>query len=309
MPRDRCRSQPCAGSETLRNLTRATGWHPAAAQPRRRYLIKCPVTPFAETAVLLNMAAPLPKATELADRLAQIGQDAVLDEFALRRIVADARKLISTDAAKAHDVLGQVAALQWDVSALRRHYRSAISLGDPVLGLWNYSTALFLVGEAGESYEAARDAWRKAPDDLALLDDLIASALHDGRFGEAQALCGRRRKMAPRQEPPIASVVKELVKAVGQGEFSEAGARRALRSADSIRSEARARPHGIKIVPSQHEPGSFLFEYRLITSPAAAGDLNEALALRWAESPEARADPGLKFLPMFIGTVVDGGCA
>jgi len=255
------------------------------------------------------MAAPLPKANELAGRVTQIGKDAVLDEFALRRIAADARKLISTDAAKAHDVLGQVAALQWDVSALRRHYRSAISLGDPVLSLCNYSTALFLVGEAEESYAAARDAWRKAPGGLALLDDLIVSALHDGRFGEAQALCDRRRKMAPRQVPPIASVIKELVKAVRQGEFSEEGARRALRCADSIRSKARVRPYGIKIVPSQHKPGSFLFEYRLIASPTAAGDLNEALALRWAESPEAMADPGLKFLPMFIGTVVDGGCA
>ncbi len=254
------------------------------------------------------MAAPLPKANELADRVAQIGQDAVLDELALLRIATDTRKLMSTDAANAHDVLGRVAALRWDVDGLRRHYRSAISLGDPVLGLWNYSTALFLVGEAGESYEAARDAWRKAPDDLALLDDLIASALHDGRFGEARALCDRRRKMALKQDLPIAGVVNELVKAVEQGEFSEEGARRALRSADSIRSEAHARPHSINVVPSQDEPGSFLLKYRLITSPAAAGDFNEALALRWAESPEALADLGLKFLPMFIGTVVSGGC-
>ncbi len=166
-----------------------------------------------------------------------------------------------------------------------------------------------VVDEAGESYEVARDAWRKAPDDLALLDDLIVSALHVGRFGEAQALCDRRRRLAPEREPPLADVVIELVKAVGQGEFSEAGARRALRCADSIRSQAHARPYGIRIVPSQDEPGSFLLEYRLITSPTAAGDLNEALALRWAESPEAVADLGLKFLPMFIGTVVNGGCA
>ena len=62
---------------------------------------------------------------------------------------------------------------------------------------------------------------------------------------------------------------------------------------------------GVAVVPSVEEPGSFLYQYRLIASPAVAADLNETLALRWAESRKCRADPGLKFLPMFIGTVAD----
>ena len=261
---------------------------------------------FANTTVLLDMSAPLPKASELADRVAQIGQDAVINEFALRRIAADARKLMSTDAANAHAVLGRVAALQWDVDGMRRHYRSAISLGDPVRSRRDYSTSLFLVGEIEESYKMARDSWQKAPDNLSLLDHLIASAVHAARFGEAQEFCSRRRKLAPKRDLPLGSVVGDLAQAVRQGEFSEEGAREALRTADSLRSDARIRPNGAIVVPSQDEPGSFLFEYRLITSPTSAGDLNEALALRWAESPKAMADPGLKFLPMFIGTVVNG---
>ena len=261
---------------------------------------------FANTTVLLEMSAPLPKVSELADQVAQIGQNAVVDEFALRRISADARKLMSADAANAHAVLGRLAALQWNVDGLKRHYRSAISLGDPVLSRWDYSTALFLVGEVGESYEVARDAWQRAPDNLPLLDNLITSALHVARFGEAREFCDRRRKLAPKGEPLLAGAISELVKAVRQGEFSEEGAQRALRSADSVRSEARIRPNGMRIVPSRDEPGSFLFEYRVITSSTVAGDLNEALALRWAESSEAMANPGLKFLPVFIGTVTNG---
>lgn len=261
---------------------------------------------FSNTTVLLDMSAPLPKASELADRVAQIGQDPVIDEFALRRIAADARKLMSTDAANAHAVLGRVAALQWDVDGLRRHSRSAISLGDPVLSRWDYSMSLFLVGEIEESYEMARDAWQRAPDNLSVLDHLIVSALHAARFEEAQVLCDRGRKLAPKRDLPLAIVVGELAKAVRQGEFSEEGARETLQAADSLRSDARIRPNGAIVVPSRDEPGSFLFEYRLITSPTSAGDLNEALALRWAQSPKAMADPGLKFLPMFIGTVVNG---
>ena len=252
------------------------------------------------------MSAHLPKASELADRVAQIGLADVIDEFALRRIAADARKLMSTDAANAHAVLGRVAALQWDVDGLQRHHRSAISLGDPALSRWDYSTSLFLVGEVGESYEIVHDAWQEAPDNLSLLDHLIASAVHAARFGEAQEFCSRRRKLAPKRDLPLGSVVGDLAQAVRQGEFSEEGAREALRTADSLRSDARIRPNGAIVVPSRDEPGSFLFEYRLITSPTDAGNLNEALALRWAESPKAMADPGLKFLPMFIGTVVNG---
>ena len=255
------------------------------------------------------MSAPLPKTSELADRAAQIGQDAVINEVALQRIAADARRLMSTDAANAHAVLGRVAALQWEVDGLRQHYRSAISLGDPVLSRWDYSTSLFLVGETEESYEVARDAWQRAPDSLPLLDDLIASAVSAARFGEAQNFCGRRRKLAPKQDLPLASVVGELAKAVRQRAFSEEGARETLRAADSIRSNARIRPNGVIVVPSLDEPGSFLFEYRLITSPTAAGDLNEELALHWAESSKAMADPGLKFLPMFIGTIINGSYA
>ncbi len=252
------------------------------------------------------MSAPMPKTSDLADRVAQMGQDAVIDEFALRRIAADARKLMSTDAAGAHTVLGRVAALRWDVAELKRRYQSAISLGDPVLSRCDYSAALFLVGEAEQSYEIAHEAWQRAPNSLPVLDELITSAIHVAHFEEAKALCDHRRKLAPKQDLPIAGVVSELANAVHRDAFSEAGAREALRAADSARSDARIRSNGIMIVPSLDEPDSFLFEYRLIASPTVAGELNEALSLHWAESPEAMADPGLNFLPMFIGTVTNG---
>lgn len=250
------------------------------------------------------MSTAQPEASELADRVARMGKEPVIDEFALRQIAVDARKLMSTDAASAHAVLGQVAALRWDDAELRRHYRSAISMGDPVLSRWRYSTALLLVGETEESFEVVRDAWQRAPDNLDLLDQLIATAVHSARFEEAREFCGRRRKLAPSRDVPLAAVVQELAAAVQQGHFSEEGAREALRAADLMRRDAQIRPNGVNITPSWFEPGSFLYEYRLIASPKQAGDLNEVLSLRWAESPRAMADPGLEFLPMFIGSVI-----
>ena len=254
------------------------------------------------------MSTALPEASELADRVARMGEEPVIDEFALRQIAEDARRLMSVDAASAHAVLGQVAALRWDVAELKQHYRSAISLGDPVMSRWRYSTALFLVGETEESYEAVCDAWQRAPDNLDLLDELIATAVRCARFQEAQELCDHRRKLAPKGDLPLAPVIQELVRAVQQGHFSEEGARDVLRAADSLRRDVRIRPNGVIVTPSRLDRGSFLYEYRLIAPPNEAGKLNEVLSLRWAESPKAMADPGLEFLPMFIGSVIDGYC-
>lgn len=258
-----------------------------------------------DLAATLDMSTAQSEASKLADRVARMGNEAVIDEFALDQIAADAQKLMSTDAAGAHAALGRVAALRWDVAELRRHYRSAISVGDPVLSRWRYSMALFLVGETEESFEVVRDAWQRAPDNLGLLDELIATAVHSARFQEARELCDRRRKLAPNRDVPLAAVIQELAAAVQQGHFSEEGAREALRAADLMRRDAQIRPNGVEIIPSRFEPRSFLYEYRLFAPPNVAGELSEALSLRWAESPRAMADPGLEFLPMFIGSVID----
>ena len=253
------------------------------------------------------MPAPLPKATELAERVAELGRTPVVDELALRRIAADAERIVSTDGANARAVLGRVAALKWNIAELKRQYDLAISMDDSATNRWDYATSLFLVGEAGSAYKMAHDAWRRAPHDPAIVEQLVVAAVHDARFRQAKALCDRWSKLVSAKNPPLGEAVERLANAVGASAFSEDGARNVLRTADAIRCDAHVRPNGFIIVPSVEESGSFLYEYRLIASPSVATDLNETLALRWAESPELMADPGLKFLPMFVGTVVNGG--
>ena len=45
----------------------------------------------------------------------------------------------------------------------------------------------------------------------------------------------------------------------------------------------------------------------VFASPDCAADLNETLANRLVSQPDLMADPGTKFVPMFIGIRVDGG--
>ena len=251
------------------------------------------------------MPVPLPKAAELTERVAELGRAPVVNELALRRIAADAKRIASTDGANARAVLGRVAALQWNIVEMKRQYELAISMNDSATSRRDYAMSLFLVGEAGSAYEMALDAWRRAPSNPAVIEQLVVAAVHDARFRQAKTFCDRWSKLVPAKKPPLGEVVEELATAVDENVFSEDGARDVLRTADAIRCDARIRPNGVAVVPSVEEPGSFLYQYRLIASPAVAADLNETLALRWAESRKCMADPGLKFLPMFIGTVAD----
>ena len=135
---------------------------------------------------------------------------------------------------------------------------------------------------------------------------LIDAALANGRLRGAKIHLDRWRKLSPDEAGPHAPEVDSLVGALDKGLFGEDGVREALRVATSIRVKARVRSHHITVSESVEEPGSFLLAEYLVTPSSRASDLNCELAERWAESPMLRADPGLRFKPMFIGTIADG---
>lgn len=251
---------------------------------------------------------PLSKAHGLAKRLARMATADAIDEFALRRIEADAEKLMGTDAAGAHLALARVAALRWDFDEMTRRHELALTLRDSAFTRCDYSSSLTLVGEIDEAFEIAREARTRAPDDLMVLRHAIEAAVQGAQFREAQTLCDRWSKLSPHKAMPLQPGIAALTAAVEHGAFTEAGARDALRSAAAIRRDAHIRCSGFSIQPSVEDPGSFGFKYDLIASPDDAGDLNYALAQRWADSTRLQADPGLAFVPVFIGTV-DGSDA
>ena len=252
---------------------------------------------------------PLPKAHALASRLARMATLEAIDEFALRRIEADAQKLMGVDAAGAHLVLARVAAFRWDFDEVTRRHELAIRLRDSAFTRCDYSSSLTLVGEIDKAFEIAREAQIRAPDDLMVLRHAIEATVQDAQFREAQTLCDRWSRLSPQKAMPLQPGIAALARAVEHGAFTESGARDALRSAAAIRRDARIRHSGFSIQPSIEEPGSFGFKYDMITSPDDAGDLNYALAQRWADSSRLQADPGLAFVPVFVGTVVDGSHA
>ena len=108
---------------------------------------------------------PMPKARGLSKRLARMATADAIDEFALRRIEADAQKLMRVDAAGGHLALAKVAALRWEVDEMIRRHELAITLRDSAFTRCDYSDSLTLVGEIDEAFEVAREASSRAPDE------------------------------------------------------------------------------------------------------------------------------------------------
>lgn len=249
------------------------------------------------------------KAAELIERLNSIALGAEVDDFVLRRIDRDARRIMTADPVYANIVLGAVAALEGRTGDVRKHFEIALQQSENSAEVYcNYSSALRNLGETIESFEMAKQAFQRAPDDPGVLRDLIAAALDSAHFREASALQDRLGKLSPDHSEPDERLAAMLGNAVDRGVFREESVQEVLRIAHEILKAAGIRQLGYStLVAETGCPDSFLYKIQVFASPHRAADLNETLANRLANQPELMADPGTMFVPMFIGTRADGG--
>ena len=100
-------------------------------------------------------------------------------------------------------------------------------------------------------------------------------------------------------------MTRKLANAVERGAFSEESAREVLRITHEILRASNVRRVKDGILGDHTNPDSFLYELHVLTSPDQAVRLNEELADRIVARSDLMEDPGLKFVPVFIGTTVD----
>ena len=251
--------------------------------------------------------APATKASRLVDQLRSIALDEPGD-LVLRRIEREAQGLMVADPVGAHTALGVLASLRGSAEDVRYHNDIALQQsGRSADALNNYSVCLLQIGEAVEAVEFAREAFQCAPDNGVVLRQSILAAIESAHFREARDLCGQWNTLFPNRPVPYESPARGLAGAVERGAFREGSAREALRIAQDIRSAADVRRVETAVVEDCTEPDSFLYKIHVLASPSAAADLNERFADRIVGRPDLMADPGLAFVPMFIGVRVDGG--
>ena len=223
-------------------------------------------------------------AGELLDRVIALATGVgEIGDFPLRRIEHEAGKAMSADPVGTHVVQGAIASLRNDVPAVQRHYKIALEQSANSTSVWhNFSVSLGQVGLTGEAFEAAREAWERVPDSHTHLLCYLEAAIEWAKFDVAVELCGKWHKLfgKPSAHDATAYILHEAVK---RGDLQEARVRNILRIAHSVRSEARVRHNAVEVFPDPTEPGTYLFEVRILDSPAKAAYLNEQLAERMAE--------------------------
>ena len=246
-------------------------------------------------------AAPATKAAELIGRLSTLAKRAEISDFELRQMEHEANRLLQADAEQAYQILGGLAALRGDAEGVHREHKKALKLsGEEATSLRNFAVSLVIVSEFEAAREAIRKAFRKNPTDQETLVRSILLSIMSGHFLEARELMeGQRTKHHIREE------VSAVCSAIERGSFTEKGVRKVLAASHEVMRQTRVRMENVDIVVDEDEEGSFLFEIFLTASREKAQECNVKLDERIVAREELTEDPGLNFIPVFLGASGD----
>ena len=243
------------------------------------------------------------KASELMGHLVRATEDHLTDELTLHRLETGAATVMSADAGVAHTVLAGVAALRFDVRAVREHFRIALqqSSNSPAT-LFNQSIALQYVEEAESAFESASRALEGAPGDPRYLDSAIRRAFEGGHFRAMGEYCARYNAARPEEGPhDFTTMSAELASALDAGAFSEAAVRRVIALFCEIQQRHKVHRDAVRLSLDLEEPFSFAFRKSIWATPEKAADLNFEFANEWATRQDVVEDPGLLFTVSFVG--------
>ncbi len=252
-----------------------------------------------ERLIVSYIPASQTKADDLIDRL--MAMDTPSD-FSLRGLERDAEAVMDVDPAAAHSVLGGVASLRWDANGVREHFRIARQHADNYVTDHNYSIALAMVDEWWESFAAPDAAQNRARDNTVVLGNAIERAVEAGRFRMAHEYCDRLNALRPNESPHAATgLLERFVASLDAGAFGESNVQRVLEIAGALQHGEGVRGAKAATQLDQDEPDSFLFRRFIGAAPATAAKLNSKLADEIGADDDLMQDPGLRFIPLFVG--------
>ena len=184
---------------------------------------------------------PADIAKQLFERLSlAAGSAEVLDDLEIRRLEREAQKLMKADAWKAHQVLGALAAIKWDVEGVRAHHEASLKLRASGDAYRNYATSLQLVGQFHEAAEAIRTASERQPENITWLRTAIDFTLWEGEVTKAIDLEHEFEKRAPNHESS-SGILNRLLAFIERQRISEGELQRALGVAFSLLQKRRQR--------------------------------------------------------------------
>ena len=242
-------------------------------------------------------AAPATKAAELIRRLSTLANKVEVGEFELRQVEHEANSLLQVDAEQAYQILGGVASLRGDKEGVHREHKRSLKLsGEAATSLRNYAVSLAIVSEFETARKAIQKAFRKDPTDQETLVRSILFSMMSGHFLEARELIeGQGAEHHVREE------VSAVCSAIERGSFTEGGVRKVLAASHEVMQQTKVSMETVDILADEEEEGSFLFEIFLTAPREKAHECNVKLDEKIVAHEELTEDPGLSFVPVFLG--------
>ena len=247
------------------------------------------------------------KATALIRELERLNASERLDDLELFRLTRDAKALMASDAAGAHDVLGSAAGINGDAAKVHEHYRTALRLtGQDIRVVNNYAIALGRAGKFEEALPLIMEAHKRAPDDVEVLTNAAAIAVQGGRFTESLALYEAWNKLQPARRLRHEAAVRQAAAAAQRGVFTEAAVGNVTRLAHEVRCHAQIRSAEFSIDAVAGEPDKFSFTLLVQCTPEEAIEVENEFVERVVADASLMTDPGLMFTVSFRGTTING---
>ncbi|WP_186057644.1 hypothetical protein [Burkholderia gladioli] len=146
------------------------------------------------------MISPVPqsKAHEAFQQLVRLRADGgEMDPFTRARFEKAANESVVVDPVSAYQVLGILAAIQWDADKVREFFKLAIDAGGGAPVVANYGRALRDMNFLDEAADYVEQAAESEPERLTFLKEAISSRLCSGNWDRALKLIDTLSKRVP----------------------------------------------------------------------------------------------------------------
>lgn len=140
-------------------------------------------------------AQPKRKSSELIDKLNELNKN--FNEFELRKVIFDAKKIKDIEPARAYMVLGMAESMIGNEEESIRYFNAAAQLSSDTLIATNRSKGYSRFYRLTEALDIVLAAHRTDPSDLKLLQDSIDAAWRVGNIEVFFSLLKALTKMAP----------------------------------------------------------------------------------------------------------------
>ena len=252
-------------------------------------------------------ASDAPKTNELFEHFSALEASGEITEFELRKLEREAKKLIRADAPAAHALLGAVHSYRGNAGNVKDHFKTVIRLtGEQYHAVHFYALALVRLGDLEEAFHLLNKGdWFLGKPDHVVFEDVISMGSVSGHFREALSRYRQLEEVLP--ETPLvkkgAGVLHEIRKKVENREFSEESVRKVIRLAHEIRVEkgrhlAMTQPMALMF---DAETNSISYVLNVFVTAATAAEMNSELANRVVSQNDLMADPGMRFVVLFVG--------